>query len=410
MVTAGPSLTPSTETNGARRTDSPRPVRVEEPRRRLRVVHCLDGYGVGGTELNCVRTLEQLDRDRFELSLVSLAEDGPLKSRFEAAGVPIHSFPVPSFYGPTAMRQAARLVALFRRTRPDVVHCHDSYTNVFAVACARAAGVPLVIASRRWWIVQSRIYGMANRASYRLGAHRVLANSDAVARLVHETEGVRDDRIVTIPNFLEDEAFQEMPAGERRALLDELGVPPDAFVVGCVARLRSEKDLPSLLRAASALRERVPSLHVVLVGGGPDEGALRELARELGLDDRVHFAGFRPNRPNPHALFDVSVLCSLREGFPNTVIEAMAVARPVVATNVGGIPDVVEHGRVGLLVPPTDPAGLAAALESLASDPARRRRMGEAGFESVRARYTAGAVLGRLADLYETARGTARAH
>lgn len=388
---------------GARGDTSPRPPGASGPAsdRKLRVVHCLDGLAVGGTELNAVRTLELLDRSRFDLTLVTMAAGGPLRERVERAGVPIHAFPVPNLYGRSAMRQAARLVRLFRRLRPDVVHCHDCYTNIFAAACARAAGVPLVITSRRWWTALPRpVYAIGNRLAYRHLSHRVLANSEAVARLVRDTEGVDAGRVATVPNFLEDEAFEVMPETARRRLLDDLGVPVGAFVVGCVAKLRAEKDLGSVIRALVALRPRVPDAHLVLVGDGPMEGELRALAASLGAADRVHFAGYRPNRPNPHALFDVSVLASLHEGFPNTIIEAMAVGRPVVATNVGGVPDVVQDGVTGTLVPPAAPERLADALAELAADPGRRRSLGDAGRSHVSARYRADAVLARLEALY----------
>jgi glycosyltransferase involved in cell wall biosynthesis len=250
---------------------------------------------------------------------------------------------------------------------------------------------------------------VANGVSYRRLAHRVLANSEAVGRRVWESEGVAPERVIVVPNFLEAEAFKGLSEQARLALRGELHVPRDAIVVGCVARLRSEKNLPMLLRGVHALRQRIPQLHAVLIGDGPSEGELRALATQLEIAEQVHFAGYRPNRPNPHSLFDISVLCSEREGFPNSIIEAMAVARPVVATSVGGVPDVVQDGRTGFLVNPGDDSKFVESVEHLASDPTRRRLMGAAGRAVVEARYGADTVLGRLAELYETARGTTRA-
>jgi glycosyltransferase involved in cell wall biosynthesis len=395
--------------NEARRAEAPRLVRrggttaPDAAGRRLRVVHCVDGFGVGGTELNAVRTLERLDRARFDVSLVSLTEQGPLRERYERAGIPVHPVPLTNMYGPAALRKAARLVAWLRRERVDVVHCHDLYTNIYAAGCARLAGVPLIIASRRWWqAIPGRAHALGNQASYRWVAHRVLANSAAVGRRLVE-EGVPPAKVVVVPNFLDDGAFEPLPDAERRAALARFGVPPEALVVGAVAMLRPEKDLVSLVRAVGRLAPAHPALHLLLVGQGSCEAELAAMARELGVGDRVHFAGYQPGRPNPHQYLDVSVLCSLHEGFPNSIIEAMAAARPVVATRVGGIPDAVAHESTGLLVEPGDPAALAAAIGRLAADAELRARFGAAGRARAVADYRAEAVLDTLSALYLTA-------
>jgi glycosyltransferase involved in cell wall biosynthesis len=413
VVTSSATVgTASVAASEARRAEAPRLARIGGSAaadaaagagRPLRVVHCLDGFGVGGTELNAVRTLERLDRARFDLTLVSLTADGPLRERVERAGIPVRPTPLRNMYGPAALRSAAGLALWLRRERVDVVHCHDLYTNIFAAGCARLAGVPLIIASRRWWqAIPGRLHAEGNRLSYRHVAHRVLANSAAVGRRLVE-EGVPASKIVVVPNFLDDAAFDPLPEAARRAALAGFGVPADALVVGAVAMLRPEKDLVSLVRAVALLAPAHPRLHLLLVGGGACEGELRAAARELGVADRVHLAGYQPGVPNPHQYLDVSVLCSLHEGFPNAIIEAMAAARPVVATEVGGVPDAVAHEATGLLVAPGAPAELAAAIGRLADDPALRSRFGAAGRERALADYRADAVLDALSRLYLTA-------
>jgi glycosyltransferase involved in cell wall biosynthesis len=403
VATIGASRTEHAEARGA---DSSRLFRVDEPPRpapprRVRVVHCIDGLGVGGTELNMVRTLEHLDRERVEATVVALNAEGPLRPRLDATGLAVHAFPIPNLYGPRAMRQLARLAAHLRSVRADVVHCHDMYTNAFGVAAARLAGVPLVIASRRWWTaLPSRAHALANRAGYRL-AHRVLANSDAVGRLV-EAEGVPRGKVFVLPNFLEDAAFAPMSPDERSRVRSSLGVPPGATVVGLVARLSTEKRVDVLLRAFARLGGALGTAHLVVVGDGGERPALEALARDLGIADRTHFAGQRPNRPNSHALFDLSVLCSDHEGFPNSVVEAMAAGRPVVATAVGGVPDAVVDGATGLLVPPGDLPALSAAIAALLADADRREGFGCAGRERARACYHERMVIPKLVTLYES--------
>lgn len=373
----------------------------KEPKgdRRLRVVHCIDNFGGGGTELNLVRTLEQLDRKRFDLRLVALNETGPLRARVEKAGIPVHVFSLTSMRNVNAIRRAAQLIKWFRIIRPDVVHCHDIYTNVFVAPCGRLAGVPMIITSKRWWTVSRWFYRKGNQLAYRL-SHRVLANSAAVASLLTDVEGVAREKIVILPNFVDDAGFDMISSEDRRAARQAFGIPEDSLVVTAVAVFRPVKDLETLIRAAAVLRARHPNLHVLLVGSGPCSEQLRKAASAHGVGDRIHFSGYLTSPPNPHQYGDVSVLCSLQEGFPNSVIEAMAAGRPVVATAVGGIPDAVEEGVTGLLVPPRSPADLAAAIDRLIVDEGLRRNMGRAGRERARTDFAAKAVLERLSQIY----------
>ena len=367
--------------------------------RRIRVVHCIDSLGPAGTELNLVRTLEQLDRRRFDLRLVALSEAGSLRARVDAAGVPVRIFNFPSLQSVTAIRRAAELIQWFRTLRPDVVHCHDIYTNIFVTPCARLSGVPMVITSKRWSTVSRWVHRRGNQVAYRL-SHRVLANSSAVASLLTDIEGVPREKIVILPNFVDDGAFELISNEERKAARQAFGIPEAALVVSTVAVFRPEKDLETLIKAAALLRTRHPALHVLLVGSGPCEEDLRNAAFVHGVGDRIHFSGYLGSPPNPHQYADIAVLCSLHEGFPNSIIEAMAAGRPVVATAVGGIPDAVQDGVTGILVPPESPADLAAAIDRLIVDEGLRRSMGDAGRKRARTDFAAGAILERLSQLY----------
>src|SRR5258705_8281973 len=198
-----------------------------------------------------------------------------------------------------------------------------------------------------------------------------------------------------------------MAEDSRARLLDEIGVPRGAFVVGIVARLSPVKDHASLVRAIAELQPAIPALHCVLVGEGPERGHIQSLASELGIADRIHLAGERPQLPNLHGLFDVSVLCSTTEAFPNSVLEAMAASRPVIATDVGGTPDAVREGTTGLLVPPSDPSRLAGAIRRLYDEPALRDKLGKAGCAAARSGYSASAVIGLVEALYTELAGPA---
>jgi glycosyltransferase involved in cell wall biosynthesis len=376
--------------------------------RRIRIAYCIDNMGIGGTEVNALRTVERLDRSRFDVSVICLQEGGPLATRYAAAGVRVLPFPIANLYGWRTARQGVRLARLLSASGIQIVHSHDMYNNVFATVCARAARTPVIVASRRWWrSLPAQRYRLANTLAFRL-ADCVVANSPSVAWSLATEDGVRPERIAVVPNFVDESAFAPLSSEKRAAMLDVLGVPDHALVVGIVANLSPVKDHATLLRAAALLTPRWPWLRVVLVGDGECRAALEALTHTLGLGGRVHFAGLRPNTPNPHQLFDVSVLCSLSEGFPNSIVEAMAAARPVVATDVGGVADAVSDGQTGLLVPPSNPERLAAAIEELLVDPARRRTMGLAGRDHARTRYHADTVVPSLEALYDRLLGAAR--
>ena len=220
-----------------------------------------------------------------------------------------------------------------------------------------------------------------------------------MAKLLAREEGVPPHKIVEIPNFLGETAFDPVDGASRIAQRRAWGVPDDAFAIGIVARLAPVKNHALLLMAVEQL---APRFHLVLVGDGPSRSELSLLTHQLNIEHRVHFAGEVISPLNLHQFFDASVLCSLNEGFPNSVIEALAVARPVVATAVGGVVDVVTDGVTGILVPPGDPARLAGALRMLEADPLLRIRLGETGREAVREKFHQEIVIGELSALYET--------
>lgn len=371
--------------------------------RPIKVVHCISNFEVGGTELNMVRTVERLDRSQFEVRVLVFRDQGGLRERVVAAGIPID---VPDLYkasGPSALKRVRQIFKRLKELSPDVVHCHDLYMNAWVVPCARLAGVPLVISSRRWWkAMPCEMYRIGNAIAYRL-SHKVLANSPAVARLMVDDEGISAGLILTLPNFVDDEAFAELPLEFIQSARRRFGIPDGATVVTAVAKFRPEKDLVTLIKAVSVLHARHLNLHLLLVGQGPCEAELRAAAKKNGIRDRVHFAGFLSSPPNPHQYGDLSVLCSLHEGFPNSIIEAMAAGRAVVATRVGGIPDAVDHGKTGLLVEPAAPQELAEAIERLVMDEALRAEMGRTATAQAREAYAADVVVDRLAEVYRTA-------
>ena len=363
----------------------------------MRVGYCIDSFDIGGTELNAVRTVEALDRRRFRVTVFHLHKTGQLRARYEALGLQLLHLPIGRLYSPRTAAQGVRFLRLLRRERIEVVHTHDPYTNIFAAPWARLAGCRL-IASRRWLDAVPRP-GLVplNRRSYRF-AHRVVVNSSLVARLMIDTERVPAARVVELPNFLEERAFHHVPLEVRSARRHSWGVPQGAFLVGTVARLTPVKNHAMAIRALQRLDGDV---HLVVIGAGPSRCALENLGRELHVDGRVHFTGQLVEAENLHQFFNVSVLCSHSEGFPNVVIEALAAGCPVVATPVGGVPEVISDRQTGLLVPVDQPDALAASVREVRRDAALRKRLSETGAACARSRYHQTIVIPQLEALYQ---------
>ncbi|MES2523932.1 MAG: glycosyltransferase [Gemmatimonadota bacterium] len=361
----------------------------------------------GGTELNAVRTVEALDRSQVTPIVLTLNAQGGMAERYTRMHVPVVQFSITSLVAPANIAALARVRRFLRDQRIDVLHAHDLYSNFFFTCAARLAGVPVVVASKRWVRQAHAKHTVTDAIGFRM-ADWVLTNSEAVAESAQRTERVPRERIWVVPNFVEQALFERSSESERRARLAAWGVPAGRRVIGIVARLRPEKDHVTLLRAFEIIAGALPDVDLVIVGDGPEDAPLREIARAMRLESRVHFAGAQPNRPAPQELFDVAVLCSLHEGFPNAVVEAMACATPVVATAVGGVVDVIEDGVHGLLVAPQNPVSLAEALRRMLVTPELARQLAQGGQARAAALFGETAVMHRLVGYYRWALSNSR--
>ena len=367
---------------------------------RVRIVHVLDNLNIGGTELNAVRTAERTDRDRFDIRFLCIQPEGPLRARLDAAGIPVGSISIDSLLSASALRRGLEIRDMVRRERIHVVHAHDPYANVLAAPFVRLANRGAVIASHRWWrAVHAPRVRFANRVAYRF-AHRVLANSPAIGDLVVREEGVSRDRVVVIPNFVEDEAFTPLPEDRRASLRQRVGLTPHDVAIGVMANLYPVKNHAMLLRAAARLKDAWPSVRFVIVGEGREREALEQQRHDLQLEDLVLLPGRLTNEPGFAGILDIAVLTSREEGFPNWIVEAMAAGRPVVATNVGGVPDALLDGVTGVLVPVDDDELLAQSIDRLLRDGDLRNRMGVEARSRARSLYHADTIMRSLESLY----------
>jgi glycosyltransferase involved in cell wall biosynthesis len=375
------------------------------PDGRLGVVALVDRLVHGGAERLAADIATRLDPERFASTLcvsrwsdpghVALPEvPEQLRAAAEAAGVRFLGLPRRSRWDLASWRP---LVGLLHSGEVQIVHGHMFGSNVWAVVLGRLTGAPVVIAHEHSWaFTGDRFRRLVDKHLIGRGSDAVIACSQEDRRRMIEVEGIPAQKVVFVPNGIVGRA--PTPGRDVRR---ELGIPQDAPVVGSVGALRAEKRFDVLLHAAAQLASRRPGLCVVIAGAGAERGALEALASDLGLGTRAMLLGARDDVPNVLRALDVAINCSDFEGSPLSVLEYMEAGLPVVATGVGGLPDLIDDGVHGLLVPRRDPGALAHALDALLGDSARRRAMGEAGRRRRREQFEFDVMVQRLEDLYE---------
>lgn len=370
---------------------------------RARVMLFTDSFIHGGTERQFVETLRLLDRTKYDLLVGCLKRRGPFLSDVEALGVPIMEFPITSLRHRSTLGWMRKLVDFLRTEKIDLIHTFDYYTNLFAIPAARWAGVPVVIASRRNIAHNRTALERAALGTVCRLAHGIVANSELAASVATGGANARNPKVAILYNAVNPREYRTTPYNPE--LRNALHLPVAAVLVGVLAALRPEKGHRTFLRAAAkvaaAWNQPKRDLRFVLIGEGPEQMALQILARELGIAERVVFTGDRRNVADWLAALNLLVLPSDAESLPNAVLEAMASARPVVATRVGGVPEIVEEGVTGLLVPPGDPAAMAAAILKVLGDEGLCRRMGAAARAHIERNFTPARAKEKLEEFYD---------
>jgi glycosyltransferase involved in cell wall biosynthesis len=332
------------------------------------------GLGVGGAEEIVHRSLPRIQAEGFDVTLGSLKRGGEMLEEFRQGGVRVESLGGSSPWNPGLL---GRLWSWIRRERFDVIHSHLYWANLAARLSGRSAGVRAVINSHHGmdaWITPSSRWVERRTGSL---ADRVIACSEAVRQRALEV-GLPEGKVVTVPNGIEVGRFSD--TSRRESLRAGLGLAPDQPVVGSVGRLDEPvKGLAVLVEAMERVVKTLPRTVCLLAGEGPARPLLRDAIVARGLTESVRLLGGRRDVPDLLQALDLYVQPSRLEGFGLSVLEAMAAGKAVVASRVGGLPEVVSDGVTGDLVPPGDPAALASAILALLMDPQRRRQMGGEG-------------------------------
>lgn len=363
--------------------------------RRLRVLQIIDGFGGGGAERKLLELIREMDGKRFKTLLCSLGLSSTIRSEFEALGVKIVVLKKWHKYDP---RPFWALYRLIRRERIDIIMTTLFWSDIMAGFAGKLAGARAVFfwetISAPEWLVRPRL--IAYRIAVRF-IDRVVSVSHATARFLIERRGVPPSKVTVIQYGIDLRLFYPTDGMDVRR---ELGLKKSDPVIGMVGRFRPQKGHTYLIQAAGELVRRIPELKIVLVGYGPIQKQIEEQIDRAGLRDTFIFTGKREDVNRYLGAFNIFTLPSLFEGLPNVILEAMAAARPVVATWVDGSKELVVDGETGILVPPRDVEGLTRALLKLLQDPAEARRMGSNGRKRVEKEFSLELQMERFQSLY----------
>jgi glycosyltransferase involved in cell wall biosynthesis len=390
-----------------------------------KVVHIITRLDMGGSAQNTMLTVLGHDRERFE-PVVFIGAPGSAdaqggqaasdanRQRLAARG--IRCAVIASLRRP--VRPLRDLLALFallrmlRAERPVVVHTHTSKAGILGRLAAWIVGVPVVIHTPHGHV----FYGHFGRAASWLALQVERLWAKRTTRLIALTETERDEHLtrgvgrmsafVVIPSGVELDRFWNVPADSRQRQSHQPSgwpCPPEASVVGSVGWLTPVKGHGVLLEAVARVRPRQPNLHVVIIGSGPLRQQLTVRAGMLGIGHMVHLLDVRSDIPECLAAMDLFVLPSLNEGMGRALVEAMAAGRPVIASCVGGVPAIIEHGKTGLLVPPGDVEALAEAMAQLLSNPSLSRELGEAARKRIDLSFGVRAMVRSIEAVYQDA-------
>jgi len=386
--------------------------------KRIRVVHIITRFDKGGSAENTFLTVIGLDQRRYDVSLImgmtAEMSMGDMEAaamvrnltKIKEAGIALHIIPelvrnIQPLYDLQALIKMNRLL---RETKPHIVHTHTSKAGILGRFSACLNNVPVVVHTPHghvFWgyfgLMISRLFIILEKFAAHVTDRLVMLTEQEKEDHLHYCIG-KEELFTVIHSGVNLEPFLQTDK-DRERMRKELGIPADAFVIGSVGRLTAVKGQRYLLEAVAKLSGDIPGLFCLLLGDGELREELKARAADLGIGEHVLFLGWRDDVAAVISVFDVFVLPSLNEGMGRVIVEAMAAGKPIVASDIGGIRNLIDPQISGILVPPADPETLTAAIKDLYRDPAQRASMGEAGRQRAAA-FSDTAMIEKIDTLY----------
>ncbi len=344
----------------------------------LNIIHIDTGITWRGGQKQVSLLCRYLQSKQYNIHLI-VNPHSALAEYARKHSIPFTTIAMPCEYTPNAIRQIKKIIAAFNA---NIVHLHDSRAHTLGSIAARRAGVPVIIVSRR--VIFPPKGWPFKKLKYTLPTHYI-AVSTAVQKVLQHS-GVLHNNITTIYSGIDIQS-QTNNTNNIPVQRTTFGLSNTDFVVGSIGALTQEKDTLTLLKAGALLKTAIPNLRIIIIGDGKERKHLEETTRQLGIPSMVSFLGFRNDIHAIYQIINCFVTCSIQEGLGNTVLEAALHALPIIATRTGGIPEIVQHQKTGLLFNPGDVDTLAAYISYINTHPTAAHTFGNAAYDSITARF-----------------------
>ncbi len=369
--------------------------------KKIKILQMIDKPFLGGGQINLLSLAESLDPQRFEVSVCTNGQ-GPLVDALQQKNIPHFLL---SFSKRFRRKALDNIAALLRTHRFDILHTHGGIAGFYGRLASRKSGFPRIVVHTLHGIHYLHYRNILLKKLY-IFQERYLSRSTDAVIFVSEADQkkgtvlrlVPDDKQVLIKNGIDYSAYELQAQKNPEDMESEQAVHHP--LVGCVARLHRQKGISYLLEAVDPIRRSFPEVKVWIVGGGPQKAKLDHLGERLGVSSHVRLLGERKDVPQLVSSFDVFVLPSLWEGLPYSLLEAAALGKPVVASDIDGVRELIRHEQTGLLVPPRKPLLLADAVVRLLRDRDYASRLGQNLKADVRNTYTLDRMVSQVQDLY----------
>lgn len=359
------------------------------------ILHLIETSGPGGAEKMLINLVDSLVPGDYT-SIIGLMKDGWLRRALSELG---HETLILPHARSIDFEFARNLMSVIKRKNIDVLHAHEFAMNVYGSMASAATGVPIVTT-----VHGKNYYGerLHRRLAYRLVSRhsKMVAVSNDIADFLEKTIGIRAKNIITIHNGVRINGFRKDESARNR-IRESLGLRDDQPLLGAVGNLYPVKGHIYLIKATAVVKKTVPDVKTVIAGRGKLLDRLKEEASGMGLEKNVEFLGFREDIPQLLQAMDIFILPSLSEGTPLSILEAMASEKPVIATDVGGLGEIVENGETGFLVPREDPESLAEKILLVLQDRALAGKMAVEARKRVEKKYDLNSMAKKYIDIYD---------
>lgn len=369
--------------------------------RKITILDLRDSPWVDGPGRTTLESATRIDREKYRIIVAGFSGGAQKTDEYiteaERRGLPVVRLRESGALDPGVVRQ---VLSLIDQNAVDIVHTHEFRSNVIGLLCARLRHIP-VLATCHGWIANNakgKIRVILDRLSLYFFDHIIVVSKKLQAQL--NAQGIGLARISALPNAV---AFENFTPGQNgMSFRDELGVQPDTVLVANIGRLSPEKGQAEFILAASAVLREYSNIRFILIGVGPDRARLEQLAKDSGITDKIIFCGYRADMPRIYSSLDLVVQSSFTEGMPNVILEAASMEVPIIATNVGGTAEIIEHGSSGVLVRPGIPGEIETAIQEFLRDRVKYLGMARRARLSVRQRFSYESRTNKLMHIYDS--------